>query len=407
MKILYNIGIVLFAGLARLIAPFNEKVKLWVTGQKNWFDELSKKIEPEAEYIWIHCASLGEFEQGRPIIEALKKGKQHIKIILTFFSPSGYEVRKNYSLADIVCYLPPDTPANSKRFINLVNPSAVIFVKYEFWNNYLTRITVKNIPLYLISGIFRKEQHFFKWYGSFFRKILERFTWIFVQDQNSLELIRSLGIDCVSVAGDTRIDRVIEISKAVQDIPVLEAFRGNEKLFIAGSSWKRDEEIISEYINRNPGRMKWVFAPHEINPSNIERLENLFMVKCSRFSRFDKDDPDVRVLIIDNIGILSSAYRYAHIAEVGGGFGKGIHNILEPACWGIPVLFGPRHKNFHEAVELINLGGAASFKNHDDFKRIIEQWLDNDKTYKKAASASGRYVKENSGATHKIVEQII
>jgi len=407
MKILYNIGIVLFAGLARLIAPFNEKVKLWVTGQKNWFDELSKKIEPEAEYIWIHCASLGEFEQGRPIIEALKKGKQHIKIILTFFSPSGYEVRKNYSLADIVCYLPPDTPANSKRFINLVNPSAVIFVKYEFWNNYLTRITVKNIPLYLISGIFRKEQHFFKWYGSFFRKILERFTWIFVQDQNSLELIRSLGIDCVSVAGDTRIDRVIEISKAVQDIPVLEAFRGNEKLFIAGSSWKRDEEIISEYINRNPRRMKWVFAPHEINPSNIERLENLFMVKCSRFSRFDKDDPDVRVLIIDNIGILSSAYRYAHIAEVGGGFGKGIHNILEPACWGIPVLFGPRHKNFHEAVELINLGGAASFKNHDDFKRIIEQWLDNDKTYKKAASASGRYVKENSGATHKIVEQII
>ncbi len=407
MNIIYNIGIVLFTGLACLISPFNEKIRLWVTGQKNWFEELSKKIRPEEKYIWIHCASLGEFEQGRPVIEALKKEKQHIKIILTFFSPSGYEVRKNYRMADIICYLPPDTIRNAEKFITLVNPSAVIFVKYEFWNNYITRLSTNNITLYLISGIFRKEQHFFKWYGSFFRRMLKRFTWIFVQDQNSYELLGTIGLENVSVTGDTRFDRVNEISKAAKDIPVLEMFRGNEKLFLAGSSWKQDEEIISAYINKYPDRMKWVFAPHEIDPENIERLERLFTVKCVRFSCFSEDSSDARVLIIDNIGILSSAYRYAYIAEVGGGFGKGIHNILEPACWGIPVLFGPNYKNFREAVELIELDGAGSFKKYEDFDRILDKWLTDELIYKRSASAAAKYVKENTGATNKIMQRII
>ena len=407
MNIIYNIGIVLFTGLARLISPFNEKVRLWVTGQKNWFEVLSKKIRTDEEYLWIHCASLGEFEQGRPVIEALKKEKQHIKIILTFFSPSGYEVRKNYRMADIICYLPPDTIRNAEKFITLVNPSVVIFVKYEFWNNYIARLSTNNIPLYLISGIFRKEQHFFKWYGSFFRRMLKRFTWVFVQDQNSYELLGTLGLQNVSVTGDTRFDRVKEISKAAKDIPVLEMFRGNEKLFIAGSSWKQDEEIISAYINKYPDRMKWIFAPHEIDPENIERLERLFTVKCVRFSCFSEDSSDARVLIIDNIGILSSAYRYAHIAEVGGGFGKGIHNILEPACWGIPVIFGPNYKNFREAVELIELDGAGSFKKYEDFDRILDKWLTDELIYKKTASAAGKYVKENTGATNKIMQRII
>jgi len=407
MGIIYNIGIVLFTGLARLISPFNEKVCLWVSGQKNWFEVLSKKIEPDEEYIWIHCASLGEFEQGRPVIEALKKEKQHIKIILTFFSPSGYEVRKNYRMADIISYLPPDTPGNAKRFISLVHPSSVIFVKYEFWNNYITRLSENKVPLYLISGIFRREQHFFKWYGAFFRRMLKKFTWLFVQDQNSYKLLGSIGLENVSVTGDTRFDRVTEITETSEDIPVLDIFRGSEKLFLAGSSWKQDEEVISAYINKYPDRMKWVFAPHEIDPANIERLEGLFTVKCVRFSCFSEDSSDARVLIIDNIGVLSSAYRYAYIAEVGGGFGKGIHNILEPACWGIPVLFGPNYKSFREAVELIKLGSAGSFNKYEDFEMIIEEWLTDDLIYNKAASAAGKYVKGNRGATQKIIQRII
>jgi 3-deoxy-D-manno-octulosonic-acid transferase len=406
MKIIYNIVIVLFAGLARLAAPFNVKVRQWVAGQNKWIDKLRNKIDPDANYIWIHCASLGEFEQGRPVIETLKKERENIKIILTFFSPSGYEVRKNYQAADIVCYLPADTPGNAKRFISLVNPSSVIFVKYEFWNNYITEISRKKIPLYLISGIFNKDQHFFKWYGSFFRRILTRFTWLFVQDQNSYELLDTIGLKNVTVAGDTRFDRVAEISLASKDIPVLGNFRGNEKLFIAGSSWMQDEEIITTYINRYPDKMKWVFVPHEIDAANIERLERLFNVKYVRFSGYDKEASDARVLIIDNIGILSSAYRYAHIAEIGGGFGKGIHNILEPACWGIPVLFGPNYKRFREAVELTELGGAWSFRKYEDFERIMEQLIADEALYRKAASATSKYVRENTGAARKIIQQI-
>jgi len=236
--------------------------------------------------------------------------------------------------------------------------------------------------------------------------MLTRFTWLFVQDQNSYELLDAIGLNNVSVAGDTRFDRVAEISLASKDIPVLGNFRGTEKLFIAGSSWRQDEEIIAAYINRYPGKMKWVFVPHEIDAVNIERLEHLLNVKCVRFSRYDKEASDARVLIIDNIGILSSAYRYAYIAEVGGGFGKGIHNILEPACWGIPVLFGPNYKRFREAVELTELGGAWSFRKYEDFERIMEQLITDEALYKEAASAAGKYVRENTGATRKIIQQI-
>lgn len=406
MGILYNIGIYIFKGLAHLISLFNEKYKLWINGQKGWYEKLKKEIKPGVDYIWVHCASLGEFEQGRTVIEGLKKESDQIRIILTFFSPSGYEVKKNYMMADIVCYLPPDTPGNSRKFIDLVNPSAAIFIKYEFWKNYLTILAERNIPLYLVSGIFRKDQHFFSWYGSFFRKILKGFTWIFVQDQNSLDLLDTIGLKNVSVAGDTRFDRVMEISGAARNIEAMVTFRGVEKLFIAGSSWKGDEEIICRYINSYPQKMKWVFAPHEVNGSNIERLEHLLKVKSVRLSVYSKDNYDARVLIIDNIGLLSSAYRYAHIAEVGGGFGRGIHNILEAACWGIPVLFGPNFGNFREAVELIQLGGAKSFRNYDDFKQILEGWLDNERAYKMAASASSGYVIGNSGATVKIISHI-
>ncbi len=407
MKIIYNIGIVLFTGLAWLISPCNHKVRLWINGRKNWFELLKKKISSGERYVWIHCASLGEFEQGIPVIEAIKKGKPHVKIILTFFSPSGYEVRKNYQMADIICYLPSDTPGNAEKFINLVDPAVVIFVKYEFWYNYLSILGKKKIPLYLISGIFRNDQHFFKWYGTFFRRMLNRFTWFFVQDQQSLELLGTIGLENVTVAGDTRFDRVVQIAGTARDIPQLERFRGNEKLFLAGSSWKQDEEIISGYINRFPDRMKWVFAPHEIDSGSIERLVKLLKIKYVKFSEFTDDASDARVLIIDNIGMLSSAYRYASIAAIGGGFGKGIHNILEPACWSIPVLFGPNHQKFREAVELIKLGGADSFKDYNGFERIIDQWLKDEVKYKKAAEAAGKYIRENAGATGKIMQGIV
>ncbi len=362
MKLIYNLGILLFTALTYLVSPFNSKASLLIKGRKGWADRIKKSIKPGDASVWIHCASLGEFEQGRPIIEAIKKEMPEIKVVLTFFSPSGYEIRKNYPLADCIIYLPPDTSRNALNLLKLVNPEFVIFVKYEFWNNYISAIHNNNIPLYLISSIFRPEQHFFKWYGSFFRNMLKKFTRIFVQDKLSFVLLSGIGLENVSLAGDTRFDRVVQIAATAREIPQLEQFRGSEKLFLAGSSWKQDEEIIARYINSFPDKMKWVFAPHEIDKQNIDRLEKLFKVRTVRFSEFNEESSGARVLIIDNIGMLSSAYKYAYIAAIGGGFGKGIHNILEPACWGIPVMFGPHHKKFKEAVDLIKENGAHEFQ---------------------------------------------
>ncbi len=407
MKVLYNIGIFIFTALAHLLSPFNSKASLWVKGRKKWTEKIADKIKPEGRNVWIHCASLGEFEQGRPVIEAIKKERPDLKIVLTFFSPSGYEIRKNYSNADCIIYLPADTPGNAARFVRLVNPEFVIFVKYEFWNNYISVLYNNNIPLYLISAIFRPEQHFFKWYGSFFRDMLRKFERIFVQDQRSLDLLSGIGLENISLAGDTRFDRVVQIKSTARDIPQMEQFRGGEKLFLAGSSWKQDEEIITQYINKFPGRMKWVFAPHEIDKPNIERLEKLFNIKHVRFSEFNEASADARVLIIDNIGMLSSAYKYAYIAAIGGGFGKGIHNILEPACWGIPVMFGPKHKKFREAVDLINENGAMTFDSFGNFSGILDRWLTDELFYLISAKAAVDYIDKNTGATAKILLEIL
>jgi len=406
MKVLYNLGILIFSALAHLAAPFNSRASFWVKGRKKWAEKIAEKIKPGDSVIWIHCASLGEFEQGRPVIEAIKKKKPGFKILLTFFSPSGYEIRKNYNNADCISYLPADTPGNASKFIGLVKPEFVIFVKYEFWNNYISALYRNKIPLYLISGIFRPGQHFFKWWGSFFRGMLMKFEKIFVQDQRSLDLLLGIGIKKVSLAGDTRFDRVVQIAGTARIIQKLEQFRGDEKLFLAGSSWRQDEEIIAEYINSFPNRMKWVIAPHEIDKSNIERIEKLLKVGHVRFSEYDEDSVDARVLIIDNIGMLSSAYRYAYVAAIGGGFGKGIHNILEPACWGVPVVFGPNHERFKEAVDLLNTGGAKTFLTFDDFKRILDLWLSDDKIYTISADIASNYVKVNAGATEIIIKEI-
>jgi len=406
MEFIYNLCILIFILATRLLAPFNLKVKLWSDGRKKWESKLYDSIKSDAKNIWIHCASLGEFEQGRPLIEAIKKRRPEYRIILTFFSPSGYEVRKNYNYADYVCYLPADTPRNARKFISLINPSAAVFVKYEFWNNYISILQRNAIPVYLISGIFRQGQHFFKWYGAFFRKILFRFSHIFVQDSKSADLLRGIGIVNVSIAGDTRFDRVIKIADSAKEIPQIELFRKCEKLFLAGSSWRQDEEIIARYINTHPDKMKWIFAPHEIEKANILRLEKLLDTSVVKFSEFTLKKADARVLIIDNIGMLSSAYRYAFIAAIGGGFGKGIHNILEAACWGIPVIFGPNFKKFNEAVELTKLEGAKCFTSFEEFSAIVDKWLFDTRAYELSSHGAAEYVKGKAGATEKILGKI-
>ncbi|HLP72518.1 MAG TPA: glycosyltransferase N-terminal domain-containing protein [Bacteroidales bacterium] len=409
MKLLYNTGIILYTLAIRLAALFSAKAALLTSGRKDWQGLVTERISKRDKVLWVHCASLGEFEQGRPVIEEIRHSKPDLKILLTFFSPSGYEIRKNYPLADCIVYLPADTPGNAAKFIKLVHPEAAIFVKYEFWHNYISVLHRNNIPLYLISGIFRKEQPFFRSYGSFFRSMLGKFRLLFVQDEASAELLKNAGINNVIVAGDTRFDRVVKIASAARKINELEDFMGEEKLFLAGSSWSADEEIISKYINLHPGRMKWVFAPHEIDDANIERLQKLLTVESVRFSKYNgaPGSSGARVLIIDNIGMLSSAYRYANIAEVGGGFGKGIHNILEPACWGIPVLFGPRHEKFREAVELLKQKGAMTFINYEEFGGIIDRLLNDEAFYLQSARSASYYVSKNIGATSRILEEII
>ena len=407
MRLFYNLGIFILNALSHLLALFNSKARLWIAGTRDWESKVTDKIKPGERNIWIHCASLGEFEQGRPLIEALKKEYPEMKIVLTFFSPSGYEIRKNYDKADCIIYLPPDTPSNARRFVELIRPEFAILVKYEFWNNYISELYSQRIPLYLVSGIFRPEQHFFRWYGSFFRGILRKFSLLFVQDNASMELLKGIGITNVMVTGDTRFDRVVQIAGTARDIVQLEQFRGEEKMFLAGSSWKQDEEIIAQYINADPYKLKWVFAPHEIHRENIDRLEKLFRVKCVRFSEFSEENRDARVLIIDNIGMLSSAYRYSYLAAIGGGFGKGIHNILEAACWGVPVMFGPRHEKFREAIDLIKENGAASFDSYTTFRDILEKWLSDEPFYLKSANAASGYIIKNKGATEKILAEIL
>lgn len=407
MSLVYSVIITLCVWLIHFASLFSKKAGQWVDGRKGWQFKLKEKFHVAGKVIWIHCASLGEFEQGRPVIEMLKEKMPSHRILVTFFSPSGYEIMKGWPVADHICYLPSDTPRNASRFLEIVRPSFVIFVKYEFWHNYISAIHMRNIPLYLVSGIFRSDQYFFRWYGSFFRKMLKKFETIFVQDDRSRDLLLAIGVKDVVKAGDTRFDRVAQIANISRDIPVIERFRGDERIFLAGSSWPPDEEIITRFINEKPGLMKWIFAPHEIDPSNIRRLEALIKVKTARYSGEEAGHIDARVLIIDNIGLLSSAYRYAYIAAVGGGFGKGIHNILEPACWGIPVLFGPDHKKFREALDLLESGGAFTFRNYEEFSSQIENLLSDENQYRNAAGIARDYINSNKGVTEKIIFRIM
>ncbi|HOE24608.1 MAG TPA: glycosyltransferase N-terminal domain-containing protein [Bacteroidales bacterium] len=406
MKTFYTGLIALYSVMARAAIPFSAKARRWVRGRRGWRERLSSFSRGEGKVAWVHCASLGEFEQGRPVIEKIRRERPDWKMVVTFFSPSGYEVRKDYTGADMVMYLPTDLPANVRFFLDHLRPDLVLFVKYEFWYNYLGELKRRNIPTCLVSGIFRPDQYFFRWYGRPARGMFSVFNRMFLQDEQSGRLLESIGYHNYSVTGDTRFDRVSQIAAAAKELPVIEKFRGGESLFVAGSSWDEDEDIIARYINANSGTMKWIIAPHEIDESHLCRIEKRLAPKSVRYSRYDDEAGDCRVMIIDNIGMLSSVYRYASIAAVGGGFGRGIHNILEPACWGIPVLFGPNHLKFREAVQLKERGGAVSFNNFETFATIVEKYLSDPAAIEAAGNASAAYIAENKGSTDKVYKEI-
>lgn len=408
MVVIYNILICLYSGIIWLVALCgNQKAKLWIAGRRGIFKKLTENLKPGEKRIWVHAASLGEFEQGRPIIEKIKGQYPDYKIMVTFFSPSGYEVRKNYTGADYIYYLPADTLGNAKRFINLVKPEKVFFIKYEFWYNYLNTLRKQDIPVYLCSAIFRKNQLFFKWYGGWYLKILHMFSHMFVQTQESKELLASIGFINITITGDTRFDRVYDIALKAKEIPEIAIFAGVSQCLIAGSTWEPDEDLLSGYINTSALPLKYIIAPHEIHISHIERLEKSIQKKVIRYSNWKKNTTgEYDVLIIDNIGMLSSLYRYGQVSYIGGGFGKGIHNTLEAATFGLPVLFGPNYQKFQEAKDLIDAGGAFSISTQQELNLKLDKLFLDPVALCTAQRTAADYVKNNIGATDKILGYI-
>lgn len=405
---MYNILLYIYEFGIFVATFFSAKVKKMWRGERETFKILKEKVDPEAQYAWFHAASLGEFEQGRPIIEEYRRVFPKRKILLTFFSPSGYEVRKNYDGADIVCYLPIDTPTNALRFLRAVRPVEAFFIKYEFWYNYLHILRHRGIPVYSISSIFRKEQVFFKWYGFQYRHVLRCFTHFFVQNEESKRLLGTLGIDNVMVTGDTRFDRVMQIAKESKSIPVVREFKNGRKVFVAGSSWLPDEQIFLPYFAQHPD-WKVIIAPHVIGESHLEQIMSLLEGrKIVRYTQIEADDAvalgEAEVLIIDCFGLLSSIYKYGDVAYVGGGFGVGIHNLPEAAVWNLPVIFGPNHQKFQEANELKACGGGIAIEGKEDFQWVMDAFMASEDEMKRAADAAGHYVSSHSGATEKLLK---
>lgn len=403
MRLIYNIGIYLLKLSCLLLSLFDKKIKLMCKGQKLTFQKL-KEINREDQIAWFHCASLGEFEQARNLIESFKQEFSNYKILLSFFSPSGYEIRKNYKYADYVVYLPFDTKKNAKRFINLANPNIVFFVKYEFWYNYI--IELRDTPLFQVSLILRQNHYLTKSYSFWFRKQLKNFNIFFVQNAVTKELLKKIGYDNGEICGDTRFDRVLQISKQTKDFPLIEAFcDGEEKIFIAGSSWLEDEKIIAEAF-KDKSNFKLIIVPHEINQTHLNEIQKLFADNIL-YSKANNDNiTNKKVLIIDCIGILSYMYRKADITYIGGGFGVGIHNVLEAAVFYKPVAFGPNNKKFDEARTLLSLKGAKEIHNAKELSSWVESLLSNEEYYRKSCLLCGDYVKNNAGATQKILNKI-
>jgi len=401
---MYNIFIFIYKFGIFIASFFNEKARKLRKGQSEAFAVLKEKVDSNKSYVWFHAASLGEFEQGRPVMEKLKQTHPEINILLTFFSPSGYEIRKNYAGADVICYLPLDTAANVRRFLNSINISKAIFIKYEFWPNYIQQLKLKQIPLYSISAIFRPDQIFFEWYGGWYRKLLQSFRHIFVQDESSLKLLSKFGFSNASVAGDSRFDRVADLAAQAKTIPLVEAFvQGADKVIVAGSTWPKDEELLVRYLKLHP-KVKMILVPHEIHTAHIMGISKLLDGNFVRFTDATSENlMTTNCLVVDTIGLLSSIYRYANIAYIGGGFGVGIHNTLEAAVWNVPVVFGPNYQKFREARNLISIGGGFSISSYEVLEAQLEELFRNHEAGKKA----GEYVKLNTGATEKILNALV
>lgn len=428
---MYNIAIYIYLIGVAIGSLFNKKIKKMWRGEREAVDLLKEKVDPTAKYVWFHAASLGEFEQGRPLIEQLKATHPEYKILLTFFSPSGYEVRKNYEGADIVCYLPLDTISNARRFLRAVHPVMAFFIKYEFWYNYLHILRHRGVPVYSVSSIFRPGQVFFKWYGRNYAKVLHCITHFFVQNEVSLQLLKGIGIDEATVVGDTRFDRVLQIKEQAKKLPIVEAFKGINgkgdackgalsedackddlsengcKVFVAGSSWQPDEDIFIRFFNDHPD-WKLIIAPHVIGEDHLAYILDKLQMKAVRYTQAtEQSAAEARCLIIDCFGLLSTIYRYGEIAYVGGGFGVGIHNVPEAAVWGVPVLFGPNNKRFQEAQDLLACKGSFEVTDYDSFNTIISRLISDDKFRHQCGEASANYVKSRSGATDIIMKSVV
>lgn len=406
--LLYRIGVRMYIAFIHLAAIFHHKAQLWVRGRKDWKNKLESKLKAvgkkNAPLFWVHCASLGEFEQGRPLIEALREAYPTHRILLSFFSPSGYELRKNYPLADIVCYLPSDSRSNATTWLNLIQPTAVFFIKYEFWYDHLQTVSGRKIPLYLVSASFRKSQPFFRPWGHFFRKMLFFFDKIFVQTEDSRQLLSNIGINDVVVSGDTRVDRVLAIKEAAKAFPLIDKFVKGAPVLVCGSTWAADEVVLGAFI-KDLCQQGWkiIIAPHEVYPKHIEGLRERLKINPQLISRYSSlhasHTENTSVLVIDNIGMLSALYRYARVAYVGGGFGKGIHNILEAAVYEIPVLFGPKCKKFVEAQDLLTLEVAFVVSDSSDLRKVMDK-ID----FEAVKACAHRYLEMQKGATQCIIE---
>ena len=410
MKLLYTFSVYIIKAVLPLVALFSKKIRVFVNGRKTVWDTLTEKLDKQARYVWLHAASLGEFEQGLPVAKALRA--QGYKVLITFFSPSGYEVRKHTPDADIVIYLPLDTPANARRFVQLVQPVMAIFVKYEFWVHYLAELKKAQVPTYLLSGIFRKNQIFFKPYGGLMRSALRCFTHFFVQNELSAQLLNSLGFTNVTVSGDTRFDRVAEILERDNHLDFIQQFKGNSLCVVFGSSWPADEDIYLQYINTCKENVKFIIAPHNINPVEIAVLKNNKQkLDCSVALFSEKDSlnlADYEVLIIDTIGILTKVYSYADIAYVGGGMGTtGLHNVLEPAVFGIPVIIGKNYDKFNEAKELVALGGVSSVNSKETFAKVMNSLINSEDERNSIGRINKQYIANKQGATKSFLNKVI
>ena len=405
---MYNLIIYLYLIGVAIYSRFNEKVRKMWRGERDAFRVLREQVDPQARYVWFHAASLGEFEQGRPLMEQLRRLHPELKILLTFFSPSGYEVRKNYEGADIICYLPLDTISNARRFLRLIRPEMAFFIKYEFWYNYLHILKHRGVPVYSVSSIFRKGQVFFRWYGKAYSRVLKCISHYYVQNETSRQLLNSIGLNNATITGDTRFDRVLQIKEQAKQLPEIDEYLSG-KVFVAGSSWAPDEDIFIKYFNQH---RDWtlIIAPHVIGEDHLQQIEKkLEGWKVTRYTNLKANNAKLKAgeaLIIDCFGLLSSIYRYGTVTYVGGGFGVGIHNVLEAAVWGVPVLFGPNNEKFMEAVALLACGGGKEVTCYDDFEQLMDRFQKEPAFLAEAGRQAGSYVEGKAGATQKILSDV-